>query len=91
MTTETVNLRARANPPSSGKLLGTAELPVPAQRYPDDESFLAPLISVDFGEGGIKFFQYADGSSFGYGSLPMPEYQEVVPVVLKLNPNASTG
>jgi hypothetical protein len=84
--TETVNLRAPGgNPPASAKLIGTAELPVPAQRYPDDESFLAPLISVDFGEGGIKLFQYVSGS-FSFGGMATPEYQEVVPVVLTLKP-----
>ncbi len=86
MTTETVNLRAKgANPPASGKLLGTAELPVPDQRFPDDESWIAPLLSVDFGEAGHKLFAYVSGS-FAFGGMTTPEYQEVVPVVLTLKP-----
>ena len=84
MAIETVNLRAaEGNPPASARLLGTAELPVPDQRFPDDESWIAPLLSVDFGEGGRKYFRYVSGS-FMFGGVATPEYQEVVPVALAL-------
>ena len=77
--TELVNLRAVGTDPANptaGHLLGTATLPVPAQRTPDDEATIAPLISC-MG----RLFQYATGS-FSFGASAIPEYIEVVPVTL---------
>jgi hypothetical protein len=77
MGTEVVNLRAMgtdASNPTAGKLVGTATIAVPDQRYPDDESLFAPLITC-----GGRLFQFAKGS-FAFGSSVTPEYVEVSPV-----------
>ena len=57
-------------------VVGTATLEnLPSTRYPDDESYLAPLISC---QG--RFFRFAKGS-FAFGGTAIPEYVEVVPIV----------
>ena len=78
VTTELVNLRAAGTDPANpgaGKLVGQARLPVPSTRYPDDESWLAPLVSTGYG----RIFRYASGS-FAFGGLATPEYIETAVV-----------
>jgi hypothetical protein len=78
MGTEVVNLRAMgtdASNPTAGKLVGTATITVPDQRYPNDESLFAPLIACDG-----RLFRLASGSFGGYGPPVTPEYIEVSPV-----------
>jgi hypothetical protein len=81
MANEIVNLRAngtdKANP-TAGTLVGTAEIPekwISGQRYPNDEEFLVPLLSVDG-----RLFRYAHGSFGGFGPDITPEYIEVAPI-----------
>lgn len=78
MSTEVVNLRAKGTDsanPTAGTLVGTATIAnLPDQRFPDDESWLAPVISH---KG--RLFKYASGS-FSFGGTATPEYVEVVPV-----------
>ncbi len=79
MSSEVVNLRAKGTDsanPTAGALLGTATLEnLPDQRYPDDESWLAPVISCNG-----RLFKFAKGS-FAFGGMATPEYVEVVPIV----------
>jgi hypothetical protein len=78
MATEMVNLRASGTDSSNaaaGKLVGTATIEVPDQRFPNDESWIAPLISC---EG--RLFRLASSSFAGYGAAVTPEYIEVAPV-----------
>lgn len=78
-TSEVVNLRANGTDsanPAGGTLIGTATLTnLPDERFPDDESWLAPLISCDG-----RLFRFAKGS-FAFGGVATPEYIEVTPVV----------
>jgi hypothetical protein len=86
MATETVNLRAKgtdAANPTAGKLVGTATITVPDQRFPDDESWLAPLITCDG-----RLFRYVKGS-FAFGPAVSTEYVEVDPV--RATPTWSAG
>lgn len=68
MKTETINLRAKDG------TLATAQLPVPDERFPDDESWIAPIVSCNG-----KFFAFTKGS-FAFGGSVTPEYVEVMPV-----------
>ncbi len=74
--TETVNLRAAGgNPPNSAKLIGTATLAVPDERFPRDLSWLAPVLKI-----GDRTFLYYDQPG-GFGAAPTSEYAEIAPVV----------
>lgn len=80
-----MNLRAAGTDPANptaGKLVGTAEIEVPDQGFPDDEAWVAPLISVDCGEAGHRLFRFARGN-FGFGPPMTPEYVETRPVMVK--------
>jgi hypothetical protein len=88
ITTELVNLRAvgtDAANPASGKLVGQARIPVPSTRYPDDEAWIAPLISTGYG----RIFRYASGS-FSFGGTATPEYIETVVIEVEEVPEPPT-
>ena len=76
MPTIKVNLRAGGgNPPESKPLIGTADVEVPVDRFPNDLSWVAPFIMSD-----SRYFAYRSQSFFG--PEPTPEYVEVSPVVV---------
>ena len=76
---EVVNLRQTGtdpNNPRGGKLLGTATLDMPDQRFPDDEP---KLISW---QG--RMFLFVQGT-FAFGSTVPAEYVEFVPVAVPVD------
>lgn len=85
--TETINLRAAGgNPAADAPLVGTAQLPVPDERFPDDELWFAPIVSWNG-----RLFQYVSGSFGGFGPPVTPEYAEVTPVVVQSSASTKSG
>jgi len=81
---ETVNLRATGTDmsnPTAGMLVGTAELTMPEQRYPNDEPKVLSVHVADYARPRI--FLFSQGT-FAYGGSVPAEYVEVVPTAVDI-------